>query len=183
MPLLDDAYIQELRSRLEPCHKKDDPAKHGEGDPKTAEKAFERVERLVGIKERSAQGMTARLLREGFTPEDAQAALDRAKAYGIIDDARFADSLIRGRLRAGKGKQGIEQELKQLSIPPESIPGWPNAFGLDEGEDEVTRAVELLTKKPPKSANLQGSAYRKLIRNGYSPSTAITATRIWMESL
>ena len=152
-------------------------------EAKDAHKAFERIKRLVSVRERSVEELKARLVREGFTPEAAEEALGRGVACGLLDDARFADALIRGRVSAGKGRQGIERELEGLHISPESIPGWPEGFGLGGEDQEVARAVGLLTKRPPTSARPQNSAYQRLVRNGYSSSAAVTAVRVWAEGL
>ncbi|MCL2825922.1 MAG: RecX family transcriptional regulator [Eggerthellaceae bacterium] len=144
---------------------------------------MQKIARLSAARERSALEVGARLQSAGFDPTEIQAGIDRAKACGIIDDGRFAEALIRGRVSAGKGRQGIELELDGHSIDPESVPGWPGAFGLGDEESEVARATRLLQAKPPTSANFREAAYRKLIRKGFSSSVAATASRVWSEGL
>ena len=182
MPLIDNASLGEWLSQ--PGHGGgDSPQDSRTQDTEDSGKAFERIKRLVSVRERSVEELKARLLREGFTPEGTEEALGRGVTCGLVDDTRFADALIRGRVSAGKGRQGIERELEGLHISPESIPGWPEGFGLGGEEQEVARAVGLLTKRPPTSARPQNSAYQRLVRNGYSSSAAVTAVRIWAEGL
>ena len=106
----------------------------------------------------------------------------------------------------GCGRKGIEDELDRAGIAASDIPGWPEeffsvddfdpfrvnanaedgvvgcSFGSESGdEQEIERALALLRRKPPRSKNIQASAYRKLVTKGYSTSVASAATRRFME--
>lgn len=51
-------------------------------------------------------------------PMPADAAIERALSVGYLDDTRFADVLVRSRLRSGKGMSGILRELRTHGIDP-----------------------------------------------------------------
>ena len=123
--------------------------------------------------------MRERLDRDGFSPESIEEALGRAVSYGIVDDRRYAEAYVRSKLRAGKGRRGIESELRDLGIDPDEIDEWTES----ESEDEVARALELLNRKPPTAKNKRDAAYRRLVSKGYSASAAQSTARIWSESL
>ena len=126
----------------------------------------------------------------------------RALDCGLIDDTRYGAVLIRTRVSQGRGRKGIEDELERAGIAASDIPGWPEEFfSVDDfdpfrvnanaeddvvgctfgsessDEQEIERALALLRRKPPRSKNVQASAYRKLVTKGYSASVASAATR------
>jgi regulatory protein len=119
-------------------------------------------------------------MQAGFEQPAIENALERAKAYGFIDDHRYADVLIRSRLSQGKGIQGIIRELASQQIDIEEVPGWPEEFEIDE-DRELERALAFLERKPPRSKNQREGAYRKLMGGGFSSSVASSAARIWAE--
>lgn len=193
MPYIDEQFIEDLKRRLgetEPpsCRadrswKRADPATRAARPLETlgdeAFDAYKKIQRLVSVSERSTKGLRERLDRDGFSPESIEEALGRAVSYGIVDDRRYAEAYVRSKLRAGKGRRGIESELRDLGIDPDEIDEWTES----ESEDEVARALELLNRKPPTAKNKRDAAYRRLVSKGYSASAAQSAARIWSESL
>lgn len=169
-------------------------------------RAFEKVTRLACARERGSRELIDRLVRDGFSQEVAESAVRRALDCGLIDDTRYGAVLIRTRVSQGRGRKGIEDELERAGIAASDIPGWPEEFfSVDDfdpfrvnanseddvvgctfgsessDEQEIERALALLRRKPPRSKNVQASAYRKLVTKGYSTSVASAATRRFME--
>lgn len=169
-------------------------------------RAFEKVTRLACKRERGSRELVDRLVRDGFSREVAKSAVQRALDCGLIDDVRYGTVLVRTRVAQGRGRKGIEDELERAGIAASDIPGWPEEFfsvddfdpfrvnaNAEDGvvgcsfgsessdEQEIERALALLRRKPPRSKNIQASAYRKLVTKGYSTSVASAATRRFME--
>lgn len=169
-------------------------------------RAFEKVTRLACARERGSRELIDRLVRDGFSQEVAESAVRRALDCGLIDDTRYGAVLIRTRVSQGRGRKGIEDELERAGIAASDIPGWPEEFfSVDDfdpfrvnanaeddvvgctfgsessDEQEIERALALLRRKPPRSKNVQASAYRKLVTKGYSASVASAATRRFMK--
>lgn len=204
---LDQSRLQpksRARSRLQNASLSLEPIMAERTEDET--KAFEKVTRLACARERGSRELIDRLVRDGFTREVAESAVQRALDCGLIDDVRYGAVLVRTRVAQGRGRKGIEDELDRAGISATDIPGWPDEFfslgGFDpfrvasndedgligcsfgcefNEEQEVERALALLRRKPPRSKNVRASAYRKLMTKGYSSSVASAATRRFME--
>ncbi len=141
--------------------------------------ALKRILRMATATECTSKKVTDKLLRAGFSEAECAAALHRAQELGIIDDARYLESLIRSRLYAGKGRFGVTQEIEELGFDPEHF-----AEVFDEFEDdELSRALSFLEAHPPHSKNLRDGAFRKLVHRGFSFDIAGQAARLWLESV
>lgn len=148
------------------------------GDDESCQ-AFKKIERLVKVRDRSIKEVEDRLIKDEYSPKAIKEALARTIRCGYLDDARFADTLIRTRLRAGKGLSGIVSELKRHGINPETdVPGFPDEY-LSMFPNQRESALALLLKKPPHAKNQLQAAYAKLVRNGYSSSIASEVAREW----
>lgn len=187
MPVIDDAFLATLS--LEPLA----PERNAE-----QEEAFTKVKRWALVRERGTHELVERLMRDDYSREDAQAAVQRAVDCGLVSDIRYGEALVRGRISKGKGRHGIEQELERAGIAPSSIPGWPEEFfgaagQLNDGADygdvsasedvEFERAMACLRRKPPRSKNPQASAYRSLVSKGYASSVASRAAREFVANM
>lgn len=150
----------------------------GEAADKSPEAAFKRIVRLASRSEQASSKLRARLLKEGFPQEAVDAAINRACACGLVDDARYAEVLVRSRISQGRGRQGIVLELEKLGI---DFPELDEAFE-ECGQTEVERAVALLDRRPPQAKNLRAAAYRRLVQKGYGSDVASSASRLWCEA-
>ena len=147
----------------------------------TEEQAFRKIERLACMREHASKALQARLEKDGFDSQVAQAAIERALRCGLISEERFADVLVRSRLSQGRGLQGIAAELVTLDIDPYSVTAYLEATEGQTGPDELARALAFLDAKPPRGKRLRDSAYRKLMQKGYGASVSASAARIWSE--
>lgn len=144
--------------------------------------AFRRIVDLCGYHEFCREQMRARLKREG-NPDDAiEHAISTAVGIGLIDDVRWGEMRASALMRKGKGIPGIERELRENGIRPESIDGWPEAYEERFGA-ELDRALRVLEKNPPRSKNPRSSAYAKLVRKGFSSSIASRASGMWFATV
>ena len=141
--------------------------------------AYAKILRLSSVRERSSSSLRTRLASEGYDECEIEEALARAQRCGVVDDARFAESLCRSRIAAGRGLSGIRIELEKHGIDPNAV---PCAWGGDESE-EVERACALLRKKPPTAKNKRDAAYRKLVQRGFGSPVAAAAARTWVAEI
>ncbi|WP_139652996.1 regulatory protein RecX [Raoultibacter phocaeensis] len=183
MPYIDEQFIEDMKRRLGDAGKPRASAEGASGEIASsalddeAFEAYKKIQRLVSASERSSKGLRERLARDGFSPEAVEAALARSIEYGIVDDVRYAEAYVRAKLGAGKGRRGIEAELRDLGIDPDEVLNWAEC-----DEDEVQRALAVLEKRPPTAKNKRDAAYRRLVSKGYGSAAAQSAARIWSES-
>ena len=149
------------------------------GGEKTVSEALAKITRILSYSEKSSKQIRDRLARDGFSESVAGEALERAQSCGLVDDERYAECLVRSRLRQGRGIKGIERELEEAGMALSDLRGWPEDFEYDD--NEVDRAVVFLETHPPHSKNPRASAFRKLVSKGFSSSCASSAARIWSE--
>lgn len=147
---------------------------------KTADAAFQKILRWVSARERSSAYVRDRLIRDEYSPDVIEEALDRALRVHAVDDRRYSDALIRAKLAAGRGLRDAEAEIESLGIEPSSLDAWRE--NAERGRDaEVDRALALLQRRPPRAKHLREAAFRKLVSQGYSTDVASTAARRWSE--
>ena len=142
--------------------------------------AFDRVVQLCGIRDRSSKELSDRLAADGYQQACIEEAIARSIDCGLVDDMRFLDSFIRGKVSAGKGLYGLTKDLEKHGLDPVGLEGWPESYGLDD-QSQINRAFEYLVNHPPKAKDAYAAAYRKLISRGYSISIASKACRLWVD--
>lgn len=143
-------------------------------------KGHAKIERLLVVRDRSSHEIRKRLKRDNYPDEVIESLLERCIASGLLDDMRFAETLIQSRLRAGRGVVGITRDLRSYGINEQLIPGYPDRF-LDDAPDQLQTAKSLLESHPPTAKNKRQAAYAKLIRKGFSSDIAQRASREWCE--
>lgn len=134
--------------------------------------AFERVVQIASARERSSCDCIQKLLDEGFDASSAKNAVQRAEQYAIIDNARFAETFIHTKLRAGWGQRRIERALdEQHGICASALNGYPESF-YGDAESEEERARALLAKKAIPAKNPVEKLVRFLVGRGFSMGCA-----------
>lgn len=116
-----------------------------------------------------------RLLNYGYREIEIDAALSKAIDVRFLDDSRFATYFISERIRRGWGRRKIEIELKRKGVDANDLPGYPVDFFSDD--DELDRAIELLSRKSIPSVRPQEKLIRHLMAKGFSYSVSSEAAR------
>lgn len=151
-------------------------ALHSHLDELCSQTAFERIVDALGTRERSSSELERRLVGEGFTREQANHAIERARACGLCDDARFAESFISAKRAAGWGRSRIERELAEKGICPNDVlDDYPDAYFSKDDEHE--RARRLLLKKSIPEKNPVEKLARFLTTKGYPASLSLRVAR------
>jgi regulatory protein len=146
----------------------------GGGDPVAAAFAF--LLRSTQHRPQTEAELRAKLAARGVPEDVADAALDRARQVGAVDDAAFAAAWVedRGR-RRGYGVGRLREELRRRLVPEPFI---EDALATLEDRDDLAVATDLArTRLRQLPGALQPEAVARrlqghLERRGYAPGLA-----------
>jgi regulatory protein len=120
------------------------------------------------------------LLARALHPEDVPGIVERLREYGYLDDARFAESFATARLEnEGFGKARVARDLQQRCVAPELAEQTISKIYAEQ--DEVALIEQFIRRKYKRpegeilfeTNNDLASAYRRLVRAGFTPSNAL----------
>ena len=77
--------------------------------------AYDKLLDILSYKDYSSVEVFSKLVRKGFSEQDSAAAVARAVKNGLIDDARYAESVAERKMFA-MGRRGVENELLRRGI-------------------------------------------------------------------
>jgi regulatory protein len=130
---------------------------------------------LLGYRERSAHELARKLADDGYRPDVVTQVVARFQECLLVDDCRFAESLVRGAVGGRKlGRERIVRTLTDAGVDPEIIADVVNEHA--PAEAELARASELAQRMALRVNDPRKLAQR-LIRRGFAPDVAFTAVR------
>lgn len=150
-----------------------------------ADRAFQRIVRMLNASEQSSAKVREKLARAGFDDDIVEQAVLRAQECGIVDDARYAEVLVRSTISQNKGFRFARTELEDLGIALEDVTAYQEHEDRAAAEPSMSdedRAMIFLKTHPPHAKNLRDAAFRKLMGKGYDSDTAASVARRWSEA-
>jgi regulatory protein len=148
----------------------------------TGERCYNTALRYLGYRPRSESEMREKLGQRGFDDGCIQAALERLKGKGLMDDAEFARFWKENRLSFGpRSRWLIGHELKQKGVPQEAI---ETILGDVDDADNAYRAA---VNKARILKDCDYESFRRrlgdhLKRRGFGFGVIIkTVDRLWKE--
>ena len=144
------------------------------GEPnKPKRSTYERALDMLEARARAADELRRLLIKKGEPQHDVDAAIQRLRAAGLLDDANFARQLTRTKaLGAGLSRRRIQQELTRRGVARETadraIEEVFDEEGIDEGasiERVARKKLRMLGKVDP--ATRKRRLYGFLARRGY----------------
>jgi regulatory protein len=97
---------------------------------------------MLARREYSSSDLSEALLRKGYTPDAVNGALGVLKAERMLEDARYAEGLVRALTRRGQGGARIRQALTKAGIDPEGAEA-----ALSSGPDLAELAEDVRRRK------------------------------------
>ncbi|MDO5495829.1 MAG: regulatory protein RecX [bacterium] len=164
------------------------PAGEPAGPPASEEEqeraAREIVLRQLAMMARSREQLREKILARGVSEPVAERVLDRFTEVGLVDDAAFAESLVRTQRESrGLSRRGLAAELTKRGVDREVLAEAVAAVG---DEDEYETALRLARKRASATAGLERPVRERriagmLARKGYGASVAYRAVREALE--
>lgn len=132
-------------------------------------RALHKAGDLIGRAEQSSGGLYIKLKKKKFTDPACQYALKRVQDLGLLNDLRFAEYWISGRLR--KHPEGRSMLLKGLITRGVSPGKAKEAIALYVSEEDINLAVlnaghKLSAKYTDSTLKLQQALYRRGFSGG-----------------
>lgn len=125
---------------------------------------------------RSRKELETTLAKRHIEPDVAKSVLDRFVEIGMVDDAAFAELLIRSRCNTKRVSRSVlRQQLRQKGVDQEIIEA---ALTVISDADELRMATELVERKARSMSRLEPEVRKRrlfglLARKGYNTSIAL----------
>lgn len=133
--------------------------------PRAPVDAFTKAVELLAGQERSAWQVRAALARRGHSESDIDAALERAKSLGYLDDRRVIEARVRKGLAEGKSRLDVARRLEAQGLDSTLVKTAIDAQAASTGQSDELAAKALLARR-----GLSGvKAARLLASRGFDP--------------
>ncbi|MDO8148470.1 regulatory protein RecX [Isoptericola sp. b515] len=140
----------------------------------------EAVLRTLTAAPKSRAELARSLARKGYPEDVAEHVLDRLQEVRLVDDAVYAEMIVRTRhTERGQARRAISAELQRRGVDPETATA---ALEQIDGDDERAAAAELARKHVARTRGLDRDrrvrrAVGALSRKGHNPSVAFAAVK------
>src|SRR5579884_459101 len=109
---------------------------------------YDRALDMLEARARGVAELRRLLIRKGEPEADVDAAIERLRASGLLDDANYARQLTRSKaLGAGLSKRRIQQELAKRGVARETSDQAIDEVFEDEAIDEDVSIERVARKK------------------------------------
>ena len=137
--------------------------------------------RLLAGRELSEADLRARLIDRDHPPEEIDAAIERLKETGAVDDRRVALAFARTASKVkGRGRIRVARELQAMGIARDVInEAVAEVFGDLDERSLIDRALQkkLRGGKKPTTVQERARLYQYLMRQGFTPAAVSVALR------
>ncbi len=140
------------------------------------QRAMRKAIDLCARAEQSSQGLAAKLAAKGFSRKAAQAVLERLKAEGVVDDARYARVWARGRAEGRAcGPALLAAELRSRGLGEgevkAALQGLDFSHALARAAAKETARLEAQWHKKglKKNERFRDALYWALKKQGFDP--------------
>jgi len=118
---------------------------------------------LLSHRARSSAELERRLRRKGFEPEMAESTVERMEALGMVDDASFAESFVRDRVRLRPhGRRRLAQELRAKGVDEDTARDAIEQVMAREEASEIDLARAAAARWKPRPGEEPERARRRL---------------------
>jgi regulatory protein len=137
--------------------------------------------RLLAGRELSEADLRARLANREHPPDAIDAAVERLKETGALDDRRVARAYARTASKVkGRGRLRVARELQAMGIARDVITdAVAEVFGDLDERSLIDRAIQKKMRggKQPTTVQERARLYQYLMRQGFTPAAVSVALR------
>ncbi len=145
---------------------------------------YDRALNMLAVRARSAAELRRLLVRKGEPVDRVDAAIERLRAIGFIDDASFARQFTRSKaLGAGLSRRRLQQELSKRGVMREISDAAIEQVFVEEGVDEEVSIERVARKKLHMLEQVDAPTRRRrlysfLARRGYDADDISRVLRV-----
>lgn len=134
--------------------------------------ALEKAIRILTVSAKTGHELKAKLLQSGYSPTEAESAIEECIKRGYINDALFAADFAEANLGRGSGCRKIRQKLLRRGIDRELVAQTLEECSASEPESArqalIFKWKSLSREKDPYKK--RAKAFRFLAGRGYPPA-------------
>ncbi len=145
---------------------------------------YERALDMLEARARAVTELRRLLIKKGEPPEDVDAAIERLRTTGLLDDANFARQLTRSKaLGGGHSRRRIQQELAKRGVARDVSNEAIEEVFEEEGIDEAATIERVARKKLRTLGGVDLATQKRrlfgfLARRGYNSDAIARALRV-----
>jgi regulatory protein len=145
---------------------------------------YERALDMLEARARAVTELRRLLIKKGEPPEDVDAAIERLRTTGLLDDANFARQLTRSKaLGGGHSRRRIQQELAKRGVARDVSNEAIEEVFEEEGIDEAATIERVARKKLRTLGGVDLATQKRrlfgfLARRGYNSDAIARVLRV-----
>ncbi len=136
---------------------------------------------LIKRRDYSCHDIQNKLKGVGFQTESIDQAINNAQRRKFLNDKRFANAYVIGKINSGWGRARIEKELMHKGIDLTLLED--DVASMLEEDLEFERAYEIAIHKTLAQTNPEQKLVRFLVGRGFSFSVALSVARMRIENI
>jgi len=155
---------------------------------KPARSTYERALDMLEARARAVSELRRLLIKKGEPPDEVDAAIERLRDSGLLDDANFARQLTRSKaLGGGHSRRRIQQELAKRGVARDVSDAAIEQVFEEESVDEDASIERVARKKLRTLTGVDDATQRRrlygfLARRGYDSDDIARVVRLVLAS-
>lgn len=138
-----------------------------------------KMERFCAFQERCGSDVRRKLTSFHLSESQKNAVLNSLKENGFLDEARYVESFVRGKVRSSWGRQKIVAALRAKGIPAELIDQACADISVDDYQEKLREAIAKWRRSHPDEAANSPKLVRHLLSKGFRVEEALEAVSSW----
>lgn len=134
-----------------------------------------KMERFCAWQERCENDVRRKLTSFHLSESQEDAIVKSLKDNRFLNEERYVEMFVRGKVKAGWGKHKIVAALRAKGIPSEMIGRFCADISEEDYADRLRNAVEKWRRSHPDEASNSPKLVRHLLSKGYGMDEAIKA--------
>ena len=136
-----------------------------------------KMERFCAWQERCENDVRRKLTSFRLSDSQEDAIVAHLRENQFLDEERYVEMFVRGKVHAGWGKQKIVAALRAKHIPAELVSRFGASIPEEDYEEKLRGAIEKWRRTHPDEAPNSPKLVRHLLTKGYGMEEVMTMIR------